>query len=271
MTNVILFHHALGVTEGVKAFAERIREGGHNVTVGDLFEGRTFDNIEEGVAHEESIGWEPMIARSEAAIADLPAEVVVAGFSLGTVYGQRLVQTRPGALGALLYHGGDNPPGEFEVPWPAGAGLQVHVSENDPWFNLEGGQQLVAETGGSFFSTRALRTCSRTARGASTTGRRPTSSSSARSPSSIAPAERSDPDLGVDVQDEEGRGDGEHPVRDHAAAPTSRSTLSPAIPVAKSSPDSLSPNELSVRPVCSRTAADALGSEASKPQIVPEQ
>jgi dienelactone hydrolase len=110
MTNVILFHHALGVTEGMQAFAERIREGGHTVTVPDLFEGRTFDNIDE-----------------------------------------RLVQTRPGALGALLYHGGDNPPEAFEVPWPTGAGVQVHVSENDPWFNREGGQQLVAETGGELF------------------------------------------------------------------------------------------------------------------------
>jgi dienelactone hydrolase len=90
-----------------------------------------------------------MIARSEAAIAPLPPQVVVGGFSLGAVYAQRLVQTREGSLGALLYHGGDNPPEAFEVPWPDAAGLQVHVSEDDKWFNREGGEQLVSDVPGA--------------------------------------------------------------------------------------------------------------------------
>jgi dienelactone hydrolase len=77
---------------------------------------------------------------------------VIGGFSLGAVYGQRLAQTREGALGALLYHGGDIPPAEFEVPWPDGVGLQIHVSESDKWFNREGGEQLVSEVpGGELF------------------------------------------------------------------------------------------------------------------------
>jgi dienelactone hydrolase len=149
MADVILFHHALGVTDGMEAFADRLREGGHRVTVGDLFGGKTFDTIEEGVAFEEELGWEEMIARSEAAIAPLPQEIVIGGFSLGAVYGQRLAQTRPGALGALLYHGGDNPPDAFGVPWPNGVGLQVHVSEGDKWFNREAGEQLVSEVPGA--------------------------------------------------------------------------------------------------------------------------
>jgi dienelactone hydrolase len=44
---------------------------------------------------------------------------------------------------------GDNPPEEFGVPWPDGVGLQVHVSENDKWFNREGGEQLVSEVPGA--------------------------------------------------------------------------------------------------------------------------
>jgi dienelactone hydrolase len=151
MTEVILFNHALGVTDGLVAFADRIREGGHGVTVGDLFDGRTFDSLEEGVAHEEAIGWEGMIGRSEAAAAALPSDVVFGGFSLGAVYAQRLAQTRAGALGALLYHGGDNPPSAFETSWPAQAGLHVHVSEDDPWFDRGGGEQLVSEAAGELF------------------------------------------------------------------------------------------------------------------------
>lgn len=149
MAEVILFHHALGVTDGLRAFADRLREGGHRVTVADLFDGTTFDTIEDGVAFEEQLGWDEMIARSEAAIAPLPPAVVIGGFSLGAVYAQRLAQTRAGALGALLYHGGDNPPDAFEVPWPEGVGLQVHVSEGDPWFNREGGERLVSEVPGA--------------------------------------------------------------------------------------------------------------------------
>ena len=102
MTDVILFNHALGVTDGVRAFADRLRAGGHQVTVGDLFQGKTFDDIESGVAYEEELDWDEMVARSEALIAPLPPEVVIGGFSLGAVYAQRLTQTRKGALGALL-------------------------------------------------------------------------------------------------------------------------------------------------------------------------
>ena len=132
MAQVILFHHALGVTDGVMAFADDLRAGGNQVTVADLFGGTTFDAIEDGVAYEEELGWDEMIARSEAAIAPLPPAVVIGGFSLGAVYGQRLAQTREGAVGALHYHGGDIPPAEFEAPWPAKVALQVHVSEGAP-------------------------------------------------------------------------------------------------------------------------------------------
>ena len=151
MTDVILFHHALGVTDGVMAFADRLRDGGHQVTVGDLFGGATFDDVEAGVAYENELGAEETIARSESAIAPLPPGVVVGGFSLGTYYAQRFAQTRPGTLGVLLYHGGDIPPSEFEAPWPPEVGMQAHVAEEDPWFEREGADQLVKESGGELF------------------------------------------------------------------------------------------------------------------------
>ena len=90
MTDVILFHHALGVTDGLIEFSDQLREDGHQVTVADLFAGTTFDTIEEGVAHEEQLGWDEMIARSKAALAPLPVGVVIGGLSLGAVYGPRL-------------------------------------------------------------------------------------------------------------------------------------------------------------------------------------
>ena len=144
MTELLLFNHALGVTEGVRAFAEQIRAAGHTVTVGDLFEGKTFSTIEEGVTNEEGVGFDSMIERSEQAAARLPASIVYGGFSLGAVYAQRLAQTRPGALGALLYHAGGLPPSEFGDSWPENVALQIHVSEGDRWVDREGAEGLIA-------------------------------------------------------------------------------------------------------------------------------
>jgi dienelactone hydrolase len=45
MTHVLLFHHALGRTNGVLAFADQLRARGLTVTVADLFEGQVFDDV----------------------------------------------------------------------------------------------------------------------------------------------------------------------------------------------------------------------------------
>ena len=50
MATVLLFHHLQGLTPGVVAFADALREAGHTVHTPDLFGGRTFASIEEGAA-----------------------------------------------------------------------------------------------------------------------------------------------------------------------------------------------------------------------------
>jgi dienelactone hydrolase len=132
MADVVLFHSALGLTEGVHAFAERLRAAGHTVTTPDLFEGRTFGSIEEGVAHAESIGMPAIAQRGAAAVAGLPDRLVTAGFSLGVLPAQLVAQTRAGARGALLYSSAV-PASFFSPAWPAGVGLQLHLVEGDPW------------------------------------------------------------------------------------------------------------------------------------------
>lgn len=106
MTDVVLFHHAQGLTAGVHAFADHLRGAGHTVTVPDLYAGVTFDSLAAGVAHARDIGMDEIIARGAAAVAGVPDHVVYAGFSLGAMPAQKLAQTRPGALGAIIYHGG---------------------------------------------------------------------------------------------------------------------------------------------------------------------
>jgi dienelactone hydrolase len=147
MADLVLFHHALGLTPGVQAFADALRRAGHVVIVPDYFDGVTFETIEAGVAHAEAIGFSRVVDRAVAAVQPLPSPVVVAGFSLGTLPAQKLAQTHRGVIGAILYHGGV-PAATFNTPWPAGLPLQVHVVEDDPWNDIEETEALIAESGG---------------------------------------------------------------------------------------------------------------------------
>lgn len=136
MSEALLFHHALGLNDGLHAFANELREAGHTVHTPDLFEGRTFDTIEQGVAYAGEVGWDEVMARGERAAEALPNELVYAGFSLGVVPAQKLAQTRPGAKGALFFYS-CLPPAEFGA-WPAALPAQIHGMDADPIFMEEG-------------------------------------------------------------------------------------------------------------------------------------
>jgi dienelactone hydrolase len=136
MAEVVLFHHALGLTSGVAAFADQLRRAGHTVHTPDLFEGRTFTTIQEGVGHAGEVGFGEIMQRGARAVEALPADLVYAGFSLGVLPAQMLAQTRSGARGALLFYS-CVPTSEFGS-WPAGVPAQVHGMDADPIFVDEG-------------------------------------------------------------------------------------------------------------------------------------
>jgi len=148
MTEVLIFHHAHGLTPGIVAFADDLRGAGHTVHTPDLFEGHTFATVEEGVAHAGAIGFGEVIERGVRAAENLPADVVYAGFSLGVLPAQRLAQTRDGGRGALLVHA-CVPVSEFSAAWPDGVPVQVHAMDADPFFvgdgDLDAATALVAE------------------------------------------------------------------------------------------------------------------------------
>jgi dienelactone hydrolase len=149
MAEVLLFHHALGLTPGITAFADRLRAAGHAVHTPDLFEGRTFATLEEGVKHAQEIGFGEVVERGTREAEKLPAELVYAGFSLGVVSAQKLAQTRPGAKGALLYYS-CVPVEEFSPTWPKGVPVQIHGADADPYFvdegDIDAARALVAAT-----------------------------------------------------------------------------------------------------------------------------
>jgi dienelactone hydrolase len=138
MAEVVLFHHVQGLTDGVRAFADELRAGGHTVHTPDLFDGERPKSIEEGVAFAQSLRGE-LDERVDQAVADLPAGLVYGGFSLGGGAAQRLAQTRPGACGALLYEACIPLTGDWAFgPWPLGVPVQIHGMDQDPFFALEG-------------------------------------------------------------------------------------------------------------------------------------
>jgi dienelactone hydrolase len=147
MAEVVLFHHALGLTPRVQAFADRLRRAGHQVLAPDLYEGRRFDTLKDGVAHAQQVGFETLLERGVRAASGLPAAQVYAGFSLGVLPAQKLAQTRPGARGALLMHA-CVPPSAFGSPWPDGVPVQIHAMEKDPYFvddgDIDAARALVA-------------------------------------------------------------------------------------------------------------------------------
>lgn len=140
MAEVVVFHHAQGLTEAIRRLAESLRDAGHTVHTPDLFDGRTFDRYEEGMAYSEELGG-PMaiVDRARTAVESLPSDVFFIGFSLGVLAAQSLAQTRPGARGAVLAYSavalgqwGDNWPST----WPEGARLQMHILEGDEDFEI---------------------------------------------------------------------------------------------------------------------------------------
>ena len=139
MAEVLLFHHAQGLTPGVRAFADVLRGAGHIVHTPDLFDGRTFQSIEDGLAYIEGIGFDDMRERGAGVADELPPALVYAGFSFGVLPAQKLAQTRRGARGALFFHSCLPISGEWAFgSWPDGVPVQIHGMENDPIFVGEG-------------------------------------------------------------------------------------------------------------------------------------
>jgi dienelactone hydrolase len=147
MAEVVLYHHVQGLTDGVRAFADELREDGHTVHTPDMFCGQTFPTIDDGIAFARELGFGALVGRGVVAADDLPSEVVYVGFSFGAMPAQQLAQTKPGARGALLIYG-VVPFTEFGDAWPDAVPVQIHAMEDDAWFleDLPSAQALADST-----------------------------------------------------------------------------------------------------------------------------
>jgi dienelactone hydrolase len=151
MAEILLFHHAHGLTAGCLSFAEELRAAGHTVHTPDLYEGQTFTELDDGLGYARQVGFDTIMERGRLAADERPTEIVYAGFSLGVMPAQMLAQTRRGARGALLFHA-CAPRSEFGGPWPDGVPVQIHMMEADPFAaegDLDAARQLVESTEGA--------------------------------------------------------------------------------------------------------------------------
>lgn len=149
MVEVVLFHHAAGLTPGLRSIADRLRTSGHRVHTPDSYGGEWFTSLDAGLAHARSVGFPTLFERAVTAAETLPSEVVYAGFSIGVMPAQALAQNRAGARGALLVDA-CAPVGEFGGSWPEDVPVQVHGMGEDPFFahegDLDAARELVAST-----------------------------------------------------------------------------------------------------------------------------
>ncbi len=136
MAEILLFHHAHGLTPGLRALADRLRAHGHSVYTPDAYGGKTLDDLDEGVKHAQSIGHDAMADVAHRAARAHRKTNVVIGFSLGTAQAQQLAQDLRRVRGCLLM-GGALPPQALGGDWRHEVDLQIHVADPDEWVDEE--------------------------------------------------------------------------------------------------------------------------------------
>ncbi|WP_406197681.1 dienelactone hydrolase family protein [Kitasatospora sp. NBC_01560] len=132
MAQILLLHSVYGLRPAVHAAADRLRTAGHTVHTPDLFEGRTFDDVEEGMAYKEELGSDELLRRAVGAAAPLLGSggaLVYAGLSLGGSLAQNLALADEKALGLLLLHGTSDIREDAATSIP----VQLHIAEPDPF------------------------------------------------------------------------------------------------------------------------------------------
>ncbi|MDE0572227.1 hypothetical protein ON058_02220 [Demequina sp. B12] len=148
MATVILLHSALGKTRHVQDWADILTQDDHDVRAPDLYGGVTFTDLDQGVAHADSLGGPLALAeRARAAAADVEEPLVYAGFSLGAAVAQACALADERAVGLVMMHGGLNPAWLNVEVWPARLAAQLHWSDREPWAEPEENAALMALAG----------------------------------------------------------------------------------------------------------------------------
>ncbi|MEU4717836.1 dienelactone hydrolase family protein [Micromonospora purpureochromogenes] len=129
MTHIVLFHSVYGLRPAVLAQADRLRAAGHRVVTPDLYGEPPTDTVEAGFALFDKIGHDEVLRRGRAALAPLPPETVLAGWSMGAGVAGALLAERPDAAALLLLHGTGADPAAVRPGLP----VQLHLADPDEY------------------------------------------------------------------------------------------------------------------------------------------
>ena len=148
MSQIALFHSALGVRAGVTDLADRLRAAGHEVLVVDQYDGRTFDSQDDAGTYVESVGFPALMGRAVEAVAGLDDGFVAMGFSNGAGMAEFVATQRrvsrvvlmSGALPLAVLGAGE---------WPSAVAVQLHYATADPHRVEEWVEAFVAEVAAS--------------------------------------------------------------------------------------------------------------------------
>jgi dienelactone hydrolase len=144
MSQIALFHSALGVRAGVTGLADRLRAAGHEVLVVDQYDGRTFDAQDEAGAYVGSVGFPALMGRAVEAVTGLDDGFVAMGFSNGAGMAEFVATQR--AVSRVVLMSGALPLGMLGAgAWPSGVAVQLHYAAADPYRVAEWVDAFVAE------------------------------------------------------------------------------------------------------------------------------
>lgn len=149
MSTILLLHSAFGLRPAVLRFADALRERGHDVVAPDYYAGNVFDDSCAGLSHRDDVGPAQLLARVRPVVDELPADTVLAGFSLGAAFAQRLAADRPDAAAVILMHSVAAP---RHGTW-SGQPVQVHRYAEDPFVDatdLQALSEAVRASGAKF-------------------------------------------------------------------------------------------------------------------------
>ena len=150
MSNVVIFHSVLGIREGITDAAKALKKAGHTIYVADLYNGKSFESMDEALAFFEELGIPEIMSRSIEYTKEFPADSFYLGFSNGGASALLLAGTKPGAKGCVLFHAA-LPVAELGInKWPEDVPVEVHYAKDDPWKEGESVVELgknIKETG----------------------------------------------------------------------------------------------------------------------------
>ena len=153
MANIIIFHSVLGIRKGVVDLADRLEKQDHKVYCVDLYDGKSFDDMDKAMEFFMSLGIPELIERTVKYTQDMPKDSIYIGFSNGGASAMLLAGTKPDAKGCVLLHAA-LPLEELGIEkWPSDVPVQVHYAKSDPWkeqSSIDALEKDIRESGASY-------------------------------------------------------------------------------------------------------------------------